>query len=212
MSVFRRTVLPQDETLMKAAVEALTQPPDSWFSDPDLFYSWGLTIGTHRDDDLMGASNFERITEDMQRTFPADTAIVRSSHWAVGWAEQLSVRVIEPWADPRNFSVKDITRAFAVITSVALSLVNHYPLYDETDYMEREYLEMVKNRETAWDDTVYALWLKYDVEKDDVTDADREVFDQAWEAADEYYGSTEAYVDRNVVAAAIMAARAGQEA
>lgn len=201
MSVFRNTRIPDEATLMRAATEALTHPPDSWFSDDRLFYDWGLTIGTHRDDDLAGTSNWERITEDMRRTFPADTDVVRSSHWATGWAEQLSVRVIEPWADPRNFSARDITRAFAVITAIAMWLRDDYPLYDDTDYFRRESEQRQERRETAWGDVKWRLETDWDIYPDDITDDDYAVFEAAWQVGEENYG--EGWVDEREVAADI---------
>lgn len=207
MSVFRNVILPDDDTMMEAAREALTHPPDSAFSNDDLFVTWGLTVSMHRDSDLVDVSNFERIHEDMQRVFPADVYVTHAGHWAVGWIDQLTVRVLEPWADPDNYTARDITRAFRVITSVATHLREQYPLYDESDYSQREYEQDQEDKRAAWDDAVYALWLKYDVDSEDVTEADRAVFDDRWEQAVDHYGVGEAYVDRNEVAALIMAAR-----
>lgn len=207
MGIFARTQLPDDDTLLQAAREALTHPPNSSFSDDNLFVTWGLTVGMHRDSDLADTSNFERIAEDMRHVFPADVHIVHSGHWAVGWLDQLAVRVLEPWADPYDYTARDITRAFRVITSIAAYLHEQYPLYDESDYSQREYEQNEEYRRSAWDDTVYALWLKYDVDSEDVTEADREVFDELWHAAEDHYGIGEAYIDRNITAAAIMAAR-----
>jgi hypothetical protein len=190
VSVFRNTVLPDDETLLKAAREALTQPPDSWFGNPELFVTWGLTIGYTRDSDLADVSNFERVTEDMTRTFPADTGTTTASDWASGWREELRVRVIEPWADPDNFTVRDVTRAFAVIVSVATALRESYPLYDDSDYFEREYGQWLEQREEDWRSMAHQLWYDYDV--DEPTEADRASFDEFYRDArddDRYWDS-----------------------
>jgi hypothetical protein len=203
VSVFRNTTVPDDETLLKAAREALTQPPDSWFGDPELFVTWGLTIGYTRDSDLVDVSNFERVTEDMTRTFPADTGTTTASHWAAGWTEQLRVRVIEPWADPDNFTVRDVTRAFAVITAVATALRDNYPLYDESDYSEREYEQEMKNREQNWEDVAHRLWLDYDV--DEPAEADRASFDEFWR--DAWLDSNSPWVDEFEAAEKIMVRR-----
>ena len=206
-SIFYRTPLPDDDTVMQAAREALTHPPDSSFSDNDLFVTWGLTIGMHRDSDLADTSNFERIREDMERTFPADVYTVHARHWAVGWADQLAVRVLEPWADPDDYTARDVTRAFRVITSVVTHLREQYPLYDESDFSEREYEAMTENRDNAWADVESRLWGDHDIAKEDITEADRAVFDAEWDDALDSYGYEEAWVSDNDVADAIMAAR-----
>lgn len=207
MSVFRNTPLPDDDYVMEAAREALTHPPDSSFSDDDLFVTWGLTIGMHRDSDLVDTSNFERVTEDMRRVFPADVYVTHAGHWAVGWADQLTVRVLEPWADPYGYTARDVTRAFRVITSVAAHLREQYPVYDEADLSEREYEAMEANRADAWGDVRHQLWLAYDIEEDDVTEADRAVFDAEWERALGEYGYAEATVSPEDVVNKVIRAR-----
>ena len=207
MGIFGNVQLPDDDTVMKAAREALTHPPDSWFGNDDLFVTWGLTIGRTRDSDLADISNFERVSEDMSRVFPADVDFVHSSHWACGWTDELQVRVLEPWADPDDYAVRDITRAFKVITAIAVSLRDQYPLYDDTDYSRRESEQNEENREEAWADVRHELWWAHDVEDADVTEADRAVFDDAWSEAQDNYGYSEAWVDRVAVAVSIMDAR-----
>ena len=206
MGIFANVPLPDDETVMRAASEALTQPADSWFGNDDLFVTWGLTIGRTRDSDLREVSNYERVSEDMRRVFPADTDFVHSSHWAYGWADQLQVRVLEPWADPYAFTARDVTRAFRVITSIASGLREQYPVYDDRDLSDRESEAEDEARSESWEDVKHKLWLYHDVEEEDVTEADREVFDAAWYASKSE--SDYAWVNDQVVAADIMAARA----
>ena len=215
MSIFRNVTLPDDDYVMEAAREALTHPPDSSFSDDDLFVTWGLTIGMHRDSDLVDVSNFERVTEDMRRVFPADVYVTHAGHWAVGWADQLTVRVLEPWADPYDYTARDVTRAFRVITSVAAYLREQYPVYDKRDLSEREHEAMEAHRADAWGDVVHQLWLlSFDDDNDlatgddHVTEADRAVFDAEWERALDEYGYAEATVNPEDVVNKIMQARA----
>jgi hypothetical protein len=201
MGIFRNTVLPDDDTVLEAAREALTHPADSSFCDGDLFVTWGLTVGMTRDSDLAETSNFERVSEDMARVFPADVRTVHAGHWGYGWTDQLAVRVLEPWADPYEFTARDVTRAFRVIVSVASYLREQYPLYDDSDYFRREAEARGEARRELWADVKHALWFAYDVEEEDVTDADREVFDEMWEQTEE------SWLPRDEVAARIMAAR-----
>lgn len=203
MSIFRNVTLPDDKTLLRAANEALTHPPDSAFSDPDLFVTWGLTISVSRDDDILRQSNFERITEDMTKVFPADTDIVHAGHWAVGWVDELSVRVIEPWADPYDYTVRDITRAFAVIVSIATSLREQYPVYDDSDYSEREYAKALEDKEENWGAVVRQLWWLFDV--DNEGEAERAWFDEFWQ--DEFEDSDNPWVNECEAAEKIMMRR-----
>lgn len=205
MGIFRNTPLPDDALVMRAAAEALTHPPDSAFSDRDLFVTWGLTIGMSRDSDLLETSNYARVFEDMRRVFPADVYQVHAGHWAVGWVDQLAVRVLEPWADPDDYTARDVTRAFKVITSISTSLRDDYPLYDESDYSDREYKKWLEQEEENWSDVKYKLWQDYDVE--DVTEADREVHAELWREDEEYHGMSETWLDPAKAAAEIMAAR-----
>jgi hypothetical protein len=203
MSIFRNVTLPDDKTLLRAASEALTHPPDSAFGDPDLFVTWGLTIGTHRDDDLIGTSNFERISADMFKVFPADAKDQMSNDWGHGWRDEMAVRVIEPWADPDDYTVRDITRAFAVIVSIATSLREQYPVYDDSDYVEREHEEEMKNKEENWRDVYWRLGMDYDV--DEPTEADRASFDEFWR--DSWDSTGEPWVNESEAAEKIMVRR-----
>lgn len=201
MSIFSRPQV-DDDTLVRAAKAALTHPSDAAFwGEDDLFVTWGLgPIGRHRDSDNTDNSNYERLLEDLRKQFPADVDEIHAGHWAVGWYDHLSVRVLEPWA-PEDWTVRDVTTAFAVVIEQVTYLREQYPVYDEADLSQRDFEEREAARADQWGDVVHALWYEFDVEKEDVTEADEAVFEEFWE------GTEDNWVNRDTVAEAIMAAR-----
>lgn len=187
MTAFASMTIPDDETLVRAATEALTHPADSWFSDGDLFVTHGLTIGRTRDSDLMDISNFERISEDMTAAFPGDVYITHASHWAFGWADQLTVRVIRDADD--DITPDNITAAFMAITSIADGLRCDYPLYDDYDYYQREYEASNEAFTEVWGD----MSLQWDTDTDGPEpqgsgSADMEYAWEAWRDVQAEYG------------------------
>lgn len=117
---------------------ALERPSDfAYFGDKPLFETWGLCGPmTHRDADALTKSNYRVILKDLQERFSddieADIEVLSSSHWAVGWTEQIMVRVLDDEGEP--------TEAFAAVLDWADALEN-YPVADEQDYcceLERE--------------------------------------------------------------------------
>jgi hypothetical protein len=150
MTTFANMRVPDDDTLVRAATQALTRPDSYATSDDSLFVTHGLTIGTHRDDDTMGVSNYACITRDMTAVFPADVYEQHFSHWAVGYGQTLVVRVLRDADD--DITPGNITAAFAAITSIAEGLRCDYPLYDDSDYSEREYAESQATFDESWRD------------------------------------------------------------
>lgn len=145
-----KDIVIDDDSLMEAAREALKHPDCYIPPDDELFYSWGFTIGYSRDSDIRAQSNYDCVLRDA-RLFveehgcdPDDyLSEVRSSHWGNGWWEQLSVRVL---VDPdavdsdgcRDISPGNITGIFRWVANVAAYLREQYPIYDDSDYLERE--------------------------------------------------------------------------
>jgi hypothetical protein len=201
MGIFRYVTGPDDETLLKAAREALTHPDSAWFSDPDLFVSWGLTVSMNRDSGLVDVSNYERIYQDMSLVFPADVSESTASHWAVGWISQLAVRVLEPWADPNSYTVRDITRAFRVVTQTALNLREQYPVYDESDFSDREAeaREETRNR----DRLSVGVWLsmEHELSSDDLSDDEESLFRELWRDAEDEGRAFDAQAAADAIAA-----------
>jgi hypothetical protein len=164
---------------LAAAREAVKKPSNFMWegpadgSDPD---KWALTVGQHRDSGLLDQSNYAVIVKDMEARFPDDVEDFRSSHWAVGWLDQLAVRVFD--------ANGNITDAFHAIADWK-SKLEDYPLADEDDYSRREYEAAMDNIASqimfsgftvddphAWADRV-ADWLSengYDTELENVDD------------------------------------------
>jgi hypothetical protein len=129
--------------IIEAARAALTRPSDFgyWGSD-EMFVTWGYTLSVHRDSDVLDRSNWQVITDDMLERFPDDCRIESASHWAVGWIEQLAVRVLREDGPvfPAEFNEDDITEAFEAIYEWSDKL-SDYPVADEEHYSKLEYDE-----------------------------------------------------------------------
>ncbi len=151
-----------DEDLVKAAREALTRPSDfGYYGDLPLFESWGLTYAQTRDSDVLNRSNYRRLLEDAKGVATAEDRdnaedasdyvdVVHCSHWLVGWADHIAVRVLE---DPEGDIVpENITYTFRFMADACLRLRDEYPIYDESDYSELETQECEAAFESAWDD------------------------------------------------------------
>ena len=84
----------------KEIKKALEYPSDFGYygNNPDLFKTWtlGPVIET-RDSDLLTVSNAKCLKASLEATFPGDDEwdIVGCSHWAVGWVDHLSFRIVE---------------------------------------------------------------------------------------------------------------------
>lgn len=68
---------------------------------------WGIVIGTHRDDDALGRSNFAVIRDDLTTRFPDDVRVESFSNWLVGWSESVLVRPdSEAWKAAEEWQAK----------------------------------------------------------------------------------------------------------
>lgn len=93
-----------DDAYVAAAKEAMERPGSyaRWVSD-DMFLTWGNVLGQSRDSDTVEQSNYRRVLEDLmdyaEYLHPGDgseyVSDERASHWAVGWVETITVRVLE---------------------------------------------------------------------------------------------------------------------
>ena len=150
MTIFASLRVPDDDALVRAATQALTRPDSYATSDENLFVTHGLTFSTHRDDDLLGQSNYACVLRDMAAVFPGDIYEQHFSHWAVGYGQSLVVRVLRDPDD--DIEPGNITAAFAAVTSIAGFLRADYPFWDESDYSEREYAESQATFDESWGD------------------------------------------------------------
>lgn len=182
-----------DDTLVAMAEAVLTRPADfGYYGGYDLFGSWGITpIAQTRDSDALERSNYRRILEDMIKLnndlveFVAD---FHSGHWAVGWMEQIIVRVLY---DPdEDVTPDNITGAFAKVMEIAVYLSEQYPIYDSEDYSEVESQERDEAFDSAWDTMKY----RWDEEDEGPLPADEEkeyAFEQLSGNSDESYGDAD---------------------
>jgi hypothetical protein len=94
--------------------------PRGWFGE-EQFGWYVVPVSRGRDSDALSRSNF-RVALDLLGGESGDVKIVRSSHWACGWVDQLLVRGDEK---------------LAIAQDIADSL-KEYPLLNEEDYSESE--------------------------------------------------------------------------
>ena len=124
-------------TTEEAAAEAIKLPSDfGYYGNVDLGVTWGFSgFGTHRDDDALGKANFQTFNEFMQEKYPDDVTVMGATHWAVGWSEQVLVRVYD---DEGN-----ITPAFEETLEFHHSLAD-YPCLDDTLMSKIEHEELIE--------------------------------------------------------------------
>jgi hypothetical protein len=121
--------------------EALARPSDFGYGgdNEELFETWslGITIET-RDSGIREKANASAI-KTMLKADPSleeDWEIVGCRHWAVGWVDHLSFRVLD-----EDGSISRISR---VIKGIFDSL-SEYPVLDDGLYSEMEYEETIGN-------------------------------------------------------------------
>lgn len=147
-----------EDTLVKAAREALTRPSDfGYYGDLPLFESWGFVFFQSAASDTVERSNFRvarAALEDVATADDGDQAPdgdaslyvqeVGVSHWLVGSADHLAVRVLVDEDGP--IKADNLTYTFVHAVELALSLQD-YPILDDSDWSELE----TEGQEEAWD-------------------------------------------------------------
>lgn len=146
-----------NDTLVKAAEEALTRPESSMWNDPDLFDTFGLVhTWADRSDDVLSESNHYALldllqgvaTEDTEDSESDDVRVVHAGHWAVGSVTHIFVRVsvegtegdIEP----------TFTEVFKEAVHTVTFLREEYPILDESDYSDRQWAAMEHAVNDEW--------------------------------------------------------------
>jgi hypothetical protein len=82
------------------AEKALTQPSDSYFGNDNLWTTHGMSgFSKNRDSGCLEIANFKTVIHILENEFgPQDTNglwwINYSTHWAVGWVDQIMVKII----------------------------------------------------------------------------------------------------------------------
>lgn len=182
-----------DEEVIRFAETCLTHPPDSMFYNQDLFWSWGLTPFVQtRDSGTLEQSNYTSILRDLSEKYPDDISDMRASHWAFGWIEHITVRVLknpEDWrpdlSPTSNHTGRYLRgalkkRAYAAmlanITDAVRDVIliagglQDYPSYDDELLSELE----LKERDEAFDNAWSSLMFHWDEDSDGPSPTDEE--------------------------------------
>ena len=107
-------------------------PDFGYHGDLDLGGTWAFTFGVCRDSGQLERSNWEVISSDMIKKHPQSVEITRCNHWAVGWVDYLTVKMID-----KNGR---ITRAGLDVLDWYEKLAD-YPLADEDHYSDLQWEE-----------------------------------------------------------------------
>jgi hypothetical protein len=143
--VARRSESPKDwsprggkyQKLAEEAVQETAKIEDYLYrGELELGETWAFTFSKNRDSGLLEESNYETIKKALEERFQNDVEEVRSSHWAVGWVEQLAVRMLS--------KAGRVTPAGIAALEWKGKLEN-YPVADEEDFSRREYEDTIEN-------------------------------------------------------------------
>ena len=163
-----------------ALAEAREKPRDYFGPIPDLIdQGWAVVWGQHRDSDNLDKSNWDYVLKFLNENYKVneDFTVEGSSHWAVGWMDQLLVRALKcncPVYDEQGltndpnpdfvqhagnlyecitcgWSGTAIQPVFYDVYSMA-QRVQDYPLLDEEDYSRREHEDFLDwiEQEFSW--------------------------------------------------------------
>lgn len=145
----KREYAPDDETILKYAKQALERPRDAAFWDDDLYNTHTLMFhSAPASDDLVSQSNYHSILRDLSHAYRRSPGAIDSGsigHWTYSSFDCIKVRV--------TYADGTIHPAFVDALAIALGLQD-YPLYDESDYSEREWSEWER---AISEETEYAL-------------------------------------------------------
>jgi hypothetical protein len=158
-----------DDDYRKAADEALTRPSDASFWDDRLYNTHVPVLSwADRGDDLIAESNFHTVLDHLQ-TIAAqhgeEDAVFDGSvsHWLVGSLKQVYVQVY--------YEDGDFTRTFKEAVVTAHFLRDEYPIFDETDFNQREW----DRNEALFDETLSEVADRHEYDepfdRDSITEA-----------------------------------------
>lgn len=133
------------DTIVIDTEKVLERPRNfGWFGDDRMFRTWTLgPVIEHRDSGILDRSNARVLLRELRRAVDAGVIetdsweVVSCNHWAVGYVEHLTYRVLD---DEGN-----ATRVSKWIDSWFGYLREQYPVADESDYSELETEETAKN-------------------------------------------------------------------
>ena len=114
--------------------KALRRPPDFGYNGEreGMFETWSMgPVIQHRDSGILDKSNALALKRYLKKdpSLADDWEIASASHWAVGWVEHISFRVVDPDGSP--------SRIFRVITAW-FNALSDYPVADDSLYSEME--------------------------------------------------------------------------
>jgi len=115
---------------------ALEYPSDFGYhgGNVDLFKTWTLgPVFVHRDSDLLTESNAACLLASLREAFPEDEewTVEHCGHWAVGWCDHLSFRIVES----DGTTITPVARWIKCF----FDMIEEYPVADEDDWSDREY-------------------------------------------------------------------------
>lgn len=133
---------------VELARRALEIPSDYYSSNDDEGITEGRSgFSTHRDADIYTRANWQDATEHFLEKYPDEAHIQRSSHWAVGWCEELIVRiVIDPDAELTEDNITDVFKECMEWMEVVLD----EGYLDESTVSDLEYEEQLEDM-LGWD-------------------------------------------------------------
>lgn len=149
-----------EDTLVKAAREALTRPSDfGYYGNLPMFESWGFVFFQSAASDTLERSNFRVARASLEEASKKDREAalllhdgdasdyvqeVGVSHWLVGSADHLAVRILVDEEGP--VMAENLTYTFVHAVELAMSLKD-YAVLDESDWSELE----SEGQDEAWD-------------------------------------------------------------
>jgi len=132
----------------------------------DDFSDYYVVCGQHRDSNYMDQSNFIVATKRLGGENDPEVIIASSSHWAVGWVENLMVH-------------KDAEEKVMIATDIVNDIAC-YPILDEDHYDDMKYNEVIRLRDEIKQDIVEGnakYWEHYGITADSDDDEIYEIAD-----------------------------------
>lgn len=102
------------------------------------YLEYYVFLGKHRDSEYIDLSNFEVALKALGGENPPDVIVVRSTHWAVGWVEQIMI----------HESCKDKLESAQNI----LDGLEIYPILDDMHYSNLRYDDVMQLVDDCKDD------------------------------------------------------------
>jgi hypothetical protein len=166
----------EDMDIADYAKLAITQPEDAWFGNDQLWYSHGMSgWNQHRDSEILERANFQFVTEELAEKFGDPDPdglwwINHATHWAVGWVDQIMVRILE---DPElPIEESNLTEIFKFCIEL-LEDQKIYTILDDSHYellKEQALIDEVNQNFPRWANTsfdpdrIISLAYDYDLE------------------------------------------------